>query len=186
MTSSYRPRKKFRLRKIKTILLSAAVLTLAGTFTVAAAEILGDSDCNGIVTINDVTCIQKTLAELPLNDSFSENAADVDRNSRIEIKDATFIQLWLAELDASFPIGEQITETTAPSNETTTEPIETTVQQIPATTEPPETTTQPIEATTEPAETTAHQVTEPTTQPVETTAQSATDADGWGRDIFRP
>ena len=66
----------FKLRKIKAVILCAAVLTIAGTVTVfagnassgsvAANYILGDADGDGNVTINDVTCIQTSIAELPL------------------------------------------------------------------------------------------------------------------------
>ncbi len=119
----------FKLRKIKAALLCAAILTIAGTVTVFAGNassgraaancILGDADGDGTVTINDVTCIQMTVAEIPLSAGASENGADVDGNGEIEISDATLIQQWLAEMTTPYSIGEQPTEapTQSPTDE---------------------------------------------------------------------
>ena len=132
--------------KIRPVSLSALVLTLAGivtaavilfaaTVTAATGGILGDADGDGQVSINDVTAIQRTLAELPINGEFSEMAADVDGSGGIAITDATLIQWWLAEMETPYPIGTQF--------------------EIPTVT---------------------------TAAPTE----RQTDADGWGRDVFRP
>lgn len=149
----------FKKHKIKSVLCCAAVLALIATVTAAAAEVLGDANTDGTVTIKDVTCIQRVLAELN-GGAFSVSAADVDRSSSVNITDATLIQRWLAEMDILYPIGEEITEPTQPPTEPTTEPTE-------PPTEPP---------TTEPE-------TEPSTEP---TTQSPTDDDGWGREIYQP
>ena len=110
----------FKLCKIKAVLLCAAVLTIAGTVTVfagnassgsvAANYILGDADGDGNVTINDVTCIQTSIAELPLSGGISQLSADVDGNGEIEISDATLIQQWLAEMTTPYSIGENPSE----------------------------------------------------------------------------
>ena len=70
----------------------------------------GDADIDRKVSIKDVTCIQRKLAELPLGSSFSELAADADGNGKLEISDATAIQRWLAEFDTPYAIGEELTE----------------------------------------------------------------------------
>lgn len=122
----------FRTRRIKSALFSAAALVLAGTVTAAAGNVisgssvasgyvLGDADGNGIVSINDVTCIQRVVAEYPADEGYSELAADVDGNGRVDISDATLIQLWLAETETPYPIGEQIEPATEPASVQPTE-----------------------------------------------------------------
>ncbi len=120
----------FSLRRITSLLVIAVVLIFAGSITVFAGNLLsesvssdsdymlGDADCDGQVTINDATCIQKILAEVPLNGGFSESAADVDGSGGVEITDVTYIQLWLANLHTPYSIGEKSVVTV----ETTVEP----------------------------------------------------------------
>lgn len=113
-----------KLRIIKAVLICAAVLMIAGTVTVfaghapdrvSAGYILGDADLDGNVNINDVTCIQTFIAEMPLGDGISQLGADVDANGEVEIADATLLQQWLAEMETPYPIGEQPEETTTQS-----------------------------------------------------------------------
>lgn len=99
-----------KFRKIRLVLLSAAVMMLAGTVIAVAANRLGDTDSDGEVTISDVTCIQMYVAELPVSSGFSEQAADVDGSGTIDITDATLIQQWLADLETPYPIGIRPTE----------------------------------------------------------------------------
>ena len=121
-----------RLCKTKSALLCAAVLVLSGSVVTAAAGtmlrgtvaaaaggMLGDADGDGEVTVNDITCIQRVLAELPAADGFSESAADVDKNGKVDILDATYLQQWLAEMQTPYPIGVQPTEapTESPTDE---------------------------------------------------------------------
>ncbi len=170
----------FRFFLTSSKLLSSVAVTLAcifvgatvifnGTVTASAQGILGDADCDGTVSIKDVTAIQCVLAEIPKKGDFSEPAADVDKSGVIDIFDATHIQLWLASLESLYPIGSELdgqqTETTEkPPTEKPTEPL----------TEPP-------------AEPSTEKPTEPLTEPpTEPSTQSATDAEGWGRDIFQP
>ena len=67
---------------------SAVILMLAGSVTALAGNMLGDADCDGKVTISDVTCIQMKIAELPIQSGFSEQAADIDGSGVIDITDA--------------------------------------------------------------------------------------------------
>lgn len=146
----------FKLCKIKLILFCAAVLMIIGSITAIAGTvpeneagsgtgvILGDANCDGIVTISDATCVQLKAAELHLSCDFSEQAADVDGNKEINAADALYIQKWVALLETPYTIGEKLQA-------------------------PTEHVTEATAATTTPS-----------------TTQSATDEDGWGRDIFRP
>lgn len=111
----------FKLRSILPVLFSAVVLALLGVGTAAAGTMLGDADSDGAVTIKDVTCIQRTLAELPVTGGISEPAADIDGNGVVDIADATLIQMWLAEIDTSYPIGIQTPDPTAPSTQSPTD-----------------------------------------------------------------
>lgn len=61
--------------------------------------IIGDTDRNGIININDVTAVQKYLAQAKLPDTFNAYAADVDQSTLVKINDATLIQDFLAGID---------------------------------------------------------------------------------------
>lgn len=70
--------------------------------------ILGDADGDGEVTINDVTSIQKKIADLEV-ENFNDKAADIGRDG-LDITDATSIQRYLADYKDGNHIGELITE----------------------------------------------------------------------------
>ena len=127
----------FRLCKIKTVLISMAVLMLIGIVTAAAGNIsgrsgsnasggvlLGDADCDGDVNINDVTRIQMVLAQWSINGDFSEAAADIDGNGRLEIFDATLLQQWLAEMTVAYSIGEPLEAPEETTEATTQSPTD--------------------------------------------------------------
>ncbi len=121
----------FKLCKIKLILFCAAVLMIIGSVTAVAGTvpentenniagaILGDANCDGIVSISDVTCIQMKAAELPLSFGFSEQAADVDGNKETDAEDALYIQRWVALFETPYPIGEKLEVPTEPVTEAT-------------------------------------------------------------------
>ena len=127
----------FRRCKIKSVLISATVLMLTGTVTAAAASmfeadgsgeavaavygILGDANSDGLVTIDDATCIQMALAEFPVDSSFSRSAADVNGSGDIDITDVTFIQKWLATIETPYPIGGQFELPTEPPTQRPTD-----------------------------------------------------------------
>ena len=69
--------------------------------------LLGDADGDGVVTILDVTAIQRKLASIALP-AFDEIAADVDGDGSVTILDATYIQRWLAGLEAPEGIGKPL------------------------------------------------------------------------------
>ena len=78
-----------------------------GSTTEPTIFIFGDADGDGLITIFDVTDIQRVLAKLSV-DSFNETAADVNGGG-LDILDATCIQRWLAHLSAPEEIGKPMT-----------------------------------------------------------------------------
>ena len=72
--------------------------------------VLGDSNADGIVNINDVTLIQQNLAEMETLEGVCRCAADANQDGTLDIADATVIQLYLAEYETAYPIGEIITQ----------------------------------------------------------------------------
>lgn len=70
---------------------------------------LGDVDGDGYVNINDVTTIQRHLAELEKLEGIFLYAADTNRDEIVDISDATAVQMYLAEYDISYPIGKNLT-----------------------------------------------------------------------------
>lgn len=71
---------------------------------------LADVNLDGYVNINDVTAIQRDLAELEDFNELQELAADANRDGFVDISDATTIQMFLAEYEIPYPIGETITQ----------------------------------------------------------------------------
>ena len=72
----------------------------------AAYTLLGDVDGDGLVTVLDVTAIQKRLADLAT--AFDPSAADTDGDGVVTIIDATAIQRHLASLPTNKNIGQPI------------------------------------------------------------------------------
>ena len=58
----------------------------------------GDADLDNTVSISDVTCIQRRIAELNPFNSYQNSLSDVDNDGEVTISDATMIQLYLAQL----------------------------------------------------------------------------------------
>ena len=71
---------------------------------------LGDTDGDGYVNINDVTAIQRHLAELEHLEGIYLHAANANQDGTLDISDATTLQMYLAEYDIPYPIGEVITQ----------------------------------------------------------------------------
>ena len=72
------------------------------------AAILGDTDGNGTVDINDATILQMYLAEFDVSESFVLEAADTNGDKAITIEDVTFIQRWLAHFITNDRIGKPV------------------------------------------------------------------------------
>ena len=71
------------------------------------AQLLGDVDDDGEVSILDATTIQRRLAGLDVT-AFIEPAADTDGDGEVSILDATAIQRHLADLPSPSGIGEPV------------------------------------------------------------------------------
>lgn len=71
---------------------------------------LGDTDGDGNVSINDVTKVQRYLAELEPLEGIYLHAADANQDGTLDISDATAIQMYLAEYDVPYSIGEVMTQ----------------------------------------------------------------------------
>lgn len=67
----------------------------------------GDANGDGIVSISDITAIQKHLADLEPLSGADLQAAEVDGNV-LDITDATEIQRFLAEFENSYHIGDWV------------------------------------------------------------------------------
>lgn len=70
----------------------------APDYTPVAAEIRGDSNNDGEVTILDATVIQRLIADLESEENMNMKAADADGDGEVTILDATRIQRVLAKL----------------------------------------------------------------------------------------
>lgn len=70
--------------------------------------ILGDSDSNGKVNISDATQIQLYIAQLPVMETFSFDAADVNTDDKLSVIDVTNIQRFIAQLGADSEIGNPV------------------------------------------------------------------------------
>lgn len=85
-----------------------------------SANILGDADQDGKITIVDATSIQKHLAKMGSLSEAGEEAADVDLSTIVNIVDATWIQKKLAGMECIYPIGQPIgTDFEDPNKKTT-------------------------------------------------------------------
>ncbi len=73
----------------------------------SAPFVLGDADGNGRININDVTTIQRLLAEQPLDDSEAVALrGDANADGRLTVEDATIIQRRIADYPTRYLIGE--------------------------------------------------------------------------------
>lgn len=80
---------------------------------VQAEYILGDADLNGKINIDDVTLIQKFIADIAQLESSQLKVADITEDKNISIDDATDIQKYLAGLSSK--LGEYF-KNRCPSN----------------------------------------------------------------------
>lgn len=75
-------------------------------FELLKNNILGDADGNGIVNINDVTCIQFRLAGISVaQPERVDLLGNITKSGKLTINDATCIQLWLAGINIPYSIN---------------------------------------------------------------------------------
>lgn len=84
---------------IMTVMISSVVSVGASE----ASLLWGDANGDGFVNINDVTCIQRHVAELETISEKNRTAALVSGKSTLSVQDATLIQQYLAEMLNCFP-----------------------------------------------------------------------------------
>lgn len=72
----------------------------------ASERVLGDTNGDGVVNINDATCIQRKLVGFK-NVSFDEKVSDVNSDGAVNIYDVTYIQLWLCGYLPNSKIGSR-------------------------------------------------------------------------------
>lgn len=72
--------------------------------------LLGDANGDGQVNINDVTAIQRHLAQLEQIKGIYLYAAESNQSGDLDISDATTIQMYIAQYNVPYPIGEVITQ----------------------------------------------------------------------------
>jgi hypothetical protein len=80
---------------------------IAFDVTDGSVYILGDANGDGIVSVGDVTAIQRHLADLEYLDGLNLYAADADQNSVTDVSDALNIQKYIAKYDITEPIGKR-------------------------------------------------------------------------------
>ena len=71
---------------------------------------LGDANGNDVVGVDDVSAVQRYLAELESLEGIYLHAADTNQDGVVDISDATNLQAYLAEYPVQNPIGESMTQ----------------------------------------------------------------------------
>ena len=108
-------------------ILMALVMICGAAFCVtgaSAAEVCGDADGDGAVTIVDATAIQRHLADIEFLSAAAIKRAMVTGNSELTILDATAIQRKLADIITVFPVEEMAQPTEAPTQTPTQAPTQ--------------------------------------------------------------
>ena len=86
-------------KKLLAVALAASLFTaLPLTAMAAESTLLGDANSDGVVSIADVTMIQRAAAEAVTLTDAQKKAADVNGDGAVDISDATLIQQYLADL----------------------------------------------------------------------------------------
>ena len=92
----------YRITKI-TGALTVTVTTEKDETTPDTEEVIfGDADFDGIITIKDVTAIQRHVSELQTITGNALLAADVDCDGKVTVGDATYVQIYLAEYSSGY------------------------------------------------------------------------------------
>ena len=68
--------------------------------------LFGDTNLDGVISIGDVTAIQRHLAELATFNDEQLALADTNGDGKVDISDATHLQKYLAEFDG-IVLGKQ-------------------------------------------------------------------------------
>lgn len=105
------------IRIISSVIMLATVFCSVCLFAVsinAESFLLGDTDCNGDVSITDATLVQRDIAQIITLEGISRTNGDIDTDSFLTIYDATCIQRWLVGMSVHHSIGQEM-ESTLPT-----------------------------------------------------------------------
>ena len=118
---------------MKKLIVVISVLLAASMFMFSAAVsagsgsyLIGDTDGSGVVSIEDVTLIQKVLAELVADTDGSITKRGNLDGDELSISDATSVQMYIAGFRNDYNIGETAEEqvTTQAATQPTTRSYE--------------------------------------------------------------
>lgn len=101
---------------------TAKPTTAQPTTSPAESVLIGDTNQDGKITINDVTEIQLYINETITFNQKQKIAADVDEDGSVDIRDATYIMLYIANQPSSEAKVGQYTGVIAPTQPTTVKP----------------------------------------------------------------
>lgn len=101
---------------------TAQPTTAQPTTSPAESVLIGDTNQDGKITINDVTGIQLYINETITFNQKQKIAADVDEDGSVDIRDATYIMLYIANQPSSEAKVGQYTGGVAPTQPTTVKP----------------------------------------------------------------
>lgn len=97
-------------KRLLSLVLALLLLSAVSVFAASAVEfettVVGDVDLDGILTVIDVTFIQRHLAGMIDFSDFQKAVGDVNGDGVTNIADATTIQRKLAVLACDFPVEE--------------------------------------------------------------------------------
>ena len=99
---------KIVIRLLSVILTICLFIPVVNVSSAETQRLLGDANNDGIVTISDVTALQRHIAQSETLDFESQAAGDVDASGNLNITDATTIQRFLAEMDVAYQINEPL------------------------------------------------------------------------------
>ena len=96
------------IRLLSVILTICLFIPVVNVSSAETRRLLGDVNNDGIVTISDVTALQRHIAQLVTLDYDRQAAGDVDASGNLIITDVTEIQRFLAEMDVAYQINEPL------------------------------------------------------------------------------
>lgn len=101
---------------------TAQPTTAQPTTPPAESVLIGDTNQDGKITINDVTEIQLYINETITFNQKQKLAADVDEDGSVDIRDATYVMLYIANQPSSEAKVGQYTGVITPTQPTTVKP----------------------------------------------------------------
>lgn len=104
------------MKKVVSVIVAIIMIIGIASISVGAQRVpdvippcyYGDVNCDDVVNVFDVTCIQMYLADFEKMDKRHQKIADVDNDGEITIFDATLIQQKLVQQIDEFPAGDEL------------------------------------------------------------------------------